>query len=64
MLDMPIKEIDETIESERWNDFDHSCDFLMDTCNACLAATEYSCVVVRAPKGQAAPLNQKFDIEN
>ncbi len=64
MLDIPIKEIDEVIDSGQWSRFEDAYDFLMDTCNACHAATEHSFVVVRAPRGQAAPLNQKFDIEN
>lgn len=61
MLDAPLAGINEIIETGQWDEFEGEFDFLMDACNACHTATEHAFVVVRAPKGEQAPLNQNFE---
>ena len=61
MLESPIAGINETIENEQWKNFEGVFDALMGACNACHTAAEHAFIVVRAPKGEQAPLNQKFE---
>ena len=61
MLEEPIADLNVSIKEGDWKAFESKYDRLLQTCNACHAATEHAFVIVSAPKGDQAPRNQKFD---